>query len=160
MVLGRQAILTSKGGSRPLGIGSYSSSRRCWTPIQGTVSFVRALTFSQFHIHMLLVHAWDYRRYILAEMPIPRPETNELAYTSKKIEANFSNFSAWHQRSKILASLWSQGKLDEAKSREEGRPVSRMGSRNSLKANQSLNFSAMLCIRILMIRVFGCTIVG
>jgi geranylgeranyl transferase type-2 subunit alpha len=69
---------------------------------------------------MLLVHAWDYRRYILAEMPSPRPETTELVYTSKKIEANFSNFSAWHQRSKILTSLWAQGKLDEAKSREEG----------------------------------------
>jgi len=64
-------------------------------------------------------HAWDYRRYVLAEMPSPRPETTELVYTTKKIEANFSNFSAWHQRSKILASLWTQGRLDEDKSREE-----------------------------------------
>lgn len=71
-------------------------------------------------IRMLPVHAWDYRRYVLAEMPSPRPESSELVYTSKKIEANFSNFSAWHQRSKILASLWVPEKLDEAKSREEG----------------------------------------
>ncbi|KAF8201598.1 rab-protein geranylgeranyltransferase [Pholiota molesta] len=64
-------------------------------------------------------HAWDYRRYVLAGMPTPKPESAELAYTSRKIEANFSNFSAWHQRSKTLTSLWEQGKLDEAKSREQ-----------------------------------------
>ncbi len=72
-------------------------------------------------IHMLVtVLAWDYRRYILSEMPTPPSEITELAYTSKKIESNFSNFSAWHQRSKTLAPLWVQGKLDESKSREEG----------------------------------------
>ncbi|KAG5653259.1 hypothetical protein H0H81_001419 [Sphagnurus paluster] len=50
-------------------------------------------------------HAWDYRRYVIASMPVPRPEKSELAYTSRKIEANISNFSAWHQRSKVLTSL-------------------------------------------------------
>ncbi|KAH9484165.1 Geranylgeranyl transferase type-2 subunit alpha [Psilocybe cubensis] len=63
--------------------------------------------------------AWDYRRYVLASMPVPRPESAELVYTSRKIGANFSNFSAWHQRSKTLASLWGQGKLNEEKSREQ-----------------------------------------
>lgn len=63
-------------------------------------------------------HAWDYRRYILANMPIPRPPATELAYTSRKIESNFSNFSAWHQRSKVLSSLWESGDLDESKSKE------------------------------------------
>ncbi|KAG7452843.1 rab-protein geranylgeranyltransferase, partial [Guyanagaster necrorhizus] len=65
------------------------------------------------------VHAWNYRRYVLAGMPVPRPETSELAYTTKKIESNFSNFSAWHQRSKILISLWDSGHLDPAKSKED-----------------------------------------
>ncbi|ESK88315.1 rab-protein geranylgeranyltransferase [Moniliophthora roreri MCA 2997] len=63
-------------------------------------------------------HAWSYRRYILAGMPIPRSEISELAYTTKKIESSFSNFSAWHQRSKVLSSLWAQGMLGEEQSKE------------------------------------------
>ncbi|KAF9501297.1 rab-protein geranylgeranyltransferase [Pleurotus eryngii] len=64
-------------------------------------------------------HAWNYRRYVLANMPVPRPESSELTYTMKKIESNFSNFSAWHQRSKVYTSLWHQGKLDPVKSKEK-----------------------------------------
>ncbi|KAG6836648.1 hypothetical protein H0H93_005478 [Arthromyces matolae] len=47
-------------------------------------------------------HAWNYRRYVLASMPVPRSDKSELAYTTRKIESNISNFSAWHQRSKVL----------------------------------------------------------
>ncbi|KAG2020495.1 RAB-protein geranylgeranyltransferase, variant 3 [Coprinopsis cinerea AmutBmut pab1-1] len=68
-------------------------------------------------------HAWDYRRYVLASMPVPRPELSELGYTSRKIGANFSNFSAWHQRSKVLPRLWEAGTLDEKTSRESGRVI-------------------------------------
>ncbi|KAI5124339.1 hypothetical protein M0805_008946 [Coniferiporia weirii] len=64
-------------------------------------------------------HAWAYRRYVLASMPVKTPEADELAYTTGKIEANFSNFSAWHQRSKVYSSMWEQGLLDEAKSKDE-----------------------------------------
>ncbi|KAJ7582596.1 rab-protein geranylgeranyltransferase [Mycena floridula] len=64
-------------------------------------------------------HAWRYRRYVLANMPIPRSETSELTYTKRKIESNFSNFSAWHQRSKVLSSLWAQGALDPVESKEK-----------------------------------------
>ncbi|KAF7311568.1 Rab geranylgeranyltransferase [Mycena kentingensis (nom. inval.)] len=64
-------------------------------------------------------HAWSYRRYVLAGMPVARPEMAQLAYTTRKIEANFSNFSAWHQRTKILSSLWGSGQLDYAKSKED-----------------------------------------
>lgn len=49
--------------------------------------------------------AWGYRRYVLASMPVQRRDTAELEYTSRKISATFSNFSAWHQRSKIYLSL-------------------------------------------------------
>lgn len=62
--------------------------------------------------------AWNYRRYILSNMDPPPPPSAELAYTTKKIEANFSNFSAWHQRSKVLMSLWGEGKVDEKLSKQ------------------------------------------
>lgn len=63
-------------------------------------------------------HAWDYRRYILANMPVQRSDKAELSYTTRKIESSMSNFSAWHHRSKVLSSLWNGGELDAARSRE------------------------------------------
>lgn len=65
--------------------------------------------------------AWDYRRYVLASLPVKRPESDELAYTTRKIEANFSNFSAWHQRSKVYQSMWEKRILDEAKTKDAGK---------------------------------------
>ncbi|KAJ9127899.1 hypothetical protein QFC24_000184 [Naganishia onofrii] len=55
-------------------------------------------------------HAWDYRRYVLSSLPqtfqpAKTPQT-EVKYTTKKIESNFSNFSAWHQRTKELTKIW------------------------------------------------------
>lgn len=67
-----------------------------------------------------LVLAWDYRRYVVASMPTRRPDKAELAYTTKKIEANFSNFSAWHQRTKVLGSLWASGEIDKTSSLHKG----------------------------------------
>ncbi|KAF9458639.1 rab-protein geranylgeranyltransferase [Collybia nuda] len=64
-------------------------------------------------------HAWNYRRYILASMPVSKPLNSELHYTARKIEANLSNFSAWHQRSKILAILWDGKELFSIKSKED-----------------------------------------
>ena len=58
---------------------------------------------------------------MLASIPTKIPEANELAYTLRKIEANFSNFSAWHQRSKVFTSMWAKGLLDEVKSKDEGK---------------------------------------
>ena len=68
------------------------------------------------------VLAWNYRRYVLASMPVKKPDIEEFAYTTKKIEASFSNFSAWHQRSKVYPLLWESGVLDHKKSQEEGAP--------------------------------------
>lgn len=67
------------------------------------------------------VLAWSYRRYVLASMPVKRPESDELAFTTRKIEANFSNFSAWHQRSKVLPVMWEKGQKDMKQSKDEGR---------------------------------------
>jgi hypothetical protein len=77
-------------------------------------------SFIDFGSLFVIVLAWDYRRYVLASMPVRRSEKAELAYTTKKIEANFSNFSAWHQRTKVLSSLWVSGEVDRASSLQKG----------------------------------------
>ncbi|EGU11573.1 Microfibrillar-associated protein 1 [Rhodotorula toruloides ATCC 204091] len=79
-------------------------------------------------------HSWDYRRYLISSIlalpsdpspsrskPLPRPTTeSELAFTTRKISANFSNFSAWHYRTKLLAKLWDEkGWRPDAKERLE-----------------------------------------
>ncbi|MBW0511563.1 hypothetical protein O181_051278 [Austropuccinia psidii MF-1] len=51
-------------------------------------------------------HAWDYRRYIISKLKQQAPSsslnTEELNFSARQIESNFSNFSAWHYRSKLL----------------------------------------------------------
>jgi Protein prenyltransferase alpha subunit repeat len=91
-------------------------------PILGIVRLFTHVecSFRTLRFLSVLVMAWDYRRYVLASMPIRRPEKAELAYTTKKIEANFSNFSAWHQRTKVLSSLWASGKVDRKSSLQKG----------------------------------------
>lgn len=70
------------------------------------------------------VHAWDYRRHVVASCrradgpaSPKRPRltaASELAFTTRKIEASFSNFSAWHYRSKLLPRLWAERGDDDA----------------------------------------------
>lgn len=69
-------------------------------------------------------HAWNYRRYVLASMPESdrRSPKSELAYTTLKIEQNFSNFSAWHQRTKVFGTLWQEHPEAEAEAKPEGKP--------------------------------------
>ncbi|KAK4056981.1 Rab geranylgeranyltransferase [Microbotryomycetes sp. JL221] len=66
-------------------------------------------------------HTWDYRRYLVSTLNalprtegVPRPTTeSELTFTTKKISASFSNFSAWHYRTKLLNKLWQERGWDE-----------------------------------------------
>lgn len=62
----------------------------------------------------LLVHGWDYRRYIIRQMDLQAGQNKdsvlaraqtEFDFTTTKISQNFSNYSAWHNRSTLLGKL-------------------------------------------------------
>jgi geranylgeranyl transferase type-2 subunit alpha len=94
---------------------------------RGTVSWINSIQRPKVTLTIddCAVHAWNYRRYVLASLPGPpansatpaRTPASELAYTREKIEANFSNFSAWHQRSKVFEST---RELEDPKALDEG----------------------------------------
>lgn len=68
-------------------------------------------------------HGWAYRRTVISELESPRLHgqsmvESEFAYTTKMIKASLSNFSAWHNRSKLIPRLLDERDASNAARRQ------------------------------------------
>ncbi|EGG19656.1 protein geranylgeranyltransferase type II [Cavenderia fasciculata] len=62
-------------------------------------------------------HCWSYRRFVEERSGMPMEK--EFGYTTEKIEQNFSNYSAWHQRSSLIPQMYPQPEQLFEKLKEE-----------------------------------------
>jgi geranylgeranyl transferase type-2 subunit alpha len=68
-------------------------------------------------------HGWRYRRIIVAQLESTRLNgtsmvESEFEYTTKMIKSNLSNFSAWHNRSKLIPRLLNEREADDTARRK------------------------------------------
>ncbi|KAF1963123.1 protein prenylyltransferase [Byssothecium circinans] len=99
-------------GESELGVGA---SANMWA---GELQLVSKML----HADSRNFHAWSYRRYVveqLERLPAPVHDTlgkslteSEFDYTTKMIKTNLSNFSAWHNRSKLIPRLLNERNAD------------------------------------------------
>ncbi|XP_053608103.1 geranylgeranyl transferase type-2 subunit alpha [Plodia interpunctella] len=76
-------------------------------------------------------HTWDYRRFVISKC---KPSLNEeFVFTTEKLFDNFSNYSAWHYRSKMLVALYPD--------LEGGRPIDDQHHKHELKMVESAAFT-------------------
>lgn len=71
-------------------------------------------------------HAWDYRRYVISRIKESGQsaltlDQDELYFSGQQIESNFSNFSAWHYRSKLLQSQLDRYDHNEGRAGKDAR---------------------------------------
>ena len=92
-----------------------SSARRMWHEELGLVGKMLSLDSRNFH-------GWGYRRTVIAALESDSLNSGEnsrsmveqeFRYTTKMIESNLSNFSAWHNRSKLIPLLLDERGADE-----------------------------------------------
>ncbi|XP_059060537.1 geranylgeranyl transferase type-2 subunit alpha [Achroia grisella] len=76
-------------------------------------------------------HTWDYRRFVVSQCKPSLKE--EFDFTTEKLMDNFSNYSAWHYRSKILVELHPD--------LEAGRPIEDGHHKHELKMVESAAFT-------------------
>ncbi|KAL8928844.1 MAG: hypothetical protein Q9208_001622 [Pyrenodesmia sp. 3 TL-2023] len=72
-------------------------------------------------------HGWGYRMKVISQLERLSTEMNspnvsmtetEFTYTTKMIESNLSNFSAWHRRSKLIPKLLEERKANHTERRD------------------------------------------
>lgn len=90
-----------------------SYARRLWQEELGLVGKMLSRDSRNFH-------GWDYRRFIVTTLEHIANEDGgkismvepEFEYTTKMIKTNLSNFSAWHNRSKLIPRLLDERNAD------------------------------------------------
>lgn len=55
-------------------------------------------------------HCWRHRSFLIEHAKLSK--LDELKFTYEKICSNFSNYSSWHYRSKLIESLYSENQID------------------------------------------------
>ena len=55
-------------------------------------------------------HCWRHRMFLIEHARLPK--LDELTFTYEKICSNFSNYSAWHYRSKLIEHLFYENQID------------------------------------------------
>ncbi|KAL5345119.1 Rab geranylgeranyltransferase [Pseudogymnoascus australis] len=89
-------------------------ARRLWEEELGLCNYMLVRDSRNFH-------GWGYRRMVIEKLESPSLNgkslvEEEFTYTTKMVNANLSNFSAWHNRSQLIPRL-----LDERNASDEAR---------------------------------------
>jgi geranylgeranyl transferase type-2 subunit alpha len=93
-----------------------SVARRLWEEDMSLVGMMLVKDSRNFH-------GWSYRRILVAELESLALKgssmvESEFQYTTNMIKANLSNFSAWHNRSKLIPRLLDERNADDAARRK------------------------------------------